>query len=181
MIFLRSIDLLFTKGLNQIIPHNRFLDYFFSFFSLQGDSIFIWILIILFLIAFEEWRDHWFVVFFVLAFASTAILVNYGLKNIARRSRPQSINIRKNLVTNATCPKDFSFPSGHASTAFAAAAVLSGFDKKRKYSYYFLALLIALSRVYLGCHFFLDISFGAVLGYLIGKFFFQLHKYIFHY
>ena len=179
MVFLRSLDLFLTNGFNQIIPHNRFFDYFFSFFSLRGNSVFIWIVVVLFLILFEEGKDHWFVVFFTLAFVTTALFVNFGLKNIARRTRPQGY-IQKNLIDNATCPKDFSFPSGHASTAFAAAAILSGFDKKRKYSYYLLALLIALSRVYLGCHFFLDISFGAMAGYLIGKSFYQLHRLIFH-
>jgi len=179
MVFLRSIDLFFTNGFNQIIPHNRFFDYFFSFFSLQGDSIFIWILIILFLVIFEEWKNHWFVVFFIIAFSTSAVFINYGLKNIVQRPRPSSF-IQKNLVTNDVCPRDFSFPSGHASTAFAAAAILSGFDKKRKYSYYFLALLIALSRVYLGCHFFLDIISGAIIGYLIGKFYYQLHRFLFH-
>jgi undecaprenyl-diphosphatase len=179
MIFLRSLDLFFTNEFNQIIPHNRFFDYFFSFFSLQGDSIFIWILIILFLVIFEEWKNHWFVVFFIIAFSTSAIFINYGLKNIVQRPRPSSF-IQRNLVTNDVCPRDFSFPSGHASTAFAAAAILSGFDKKRKYPYYFLALLIALSRVYLGCHFFLDIISGAIIGYLIGKFYYQLHRFLFH-
>jgi len=181
MVFLRSLDLFLTNSLNKIIPHGLILDYFFSFFSLRGNSVFIWLIVLLFLIIFEEWRDHWFIIFFVLAFASTAILVNYGLKNIIKRSRPQiTINMQKNFITDTTCPKDFSFPSGHAATAFAAAAILSGFDKKRKYFYYFLALLIAWSRIYLGCHFFLDISFGAIIGYFIGKSFYQLHRLLLH-
>lgn len=67
------------------------------------------------------------------------------------------------------CPADFSFPSAHASTAFAAAAVLTYFDRKRRWFYYLVAILISFSRVYLGCHYFLDIFFGALLGYAVSK------------
>lgn len=56
-----------------------------------------------------------------------------------------------------------SFPSAHASLAFASAAIIAAPIA------YLWAALIALSRVVLGVHFPHDIIFGAVLGYALSK------------
>ena len=61
---------------------------------------------------------------------------------------------------------DQSFPSGHSTTAFSIAALLSMFSKSKNASYFFLALAICVgwSRMYLGEHFFTDVMGGATLG-----------------
>jgi undecaprenyl-diphosphatase len=58
-----------------------------------------------------------------------------------------------------------SFPSGHATLAFAYASLLT-WTYGRGRCFYSFALLIALSRIYLGQHYPLDIAFGAGLGLL---------------
>ncbi len=61
-----------------------------------------------------------------------------------------------------------SFPSGHAVSAFALAAVLSSFYPAGRWIWYSLAVLAAFTRVYIGAHFPSDVFVGAALGLLIG-------------
>ena len=160
-------DIVITNFLKNLLPHNRFFDLFFSFFSLKGNAIFVWILVIIIALFLEEKKhpgisknDKKFIIAFTLSFLLTAFLVEYPLKNFFHRQRPISIN---------HCPTDFSFPSGHAATAFSATTVLTFFDKKRRFFYHITAFLIAYSRLYLGCHYFLDVLGGGVIGVIIGK------------
>lgn len=163
--FILNLDTQITNSINAILPHNQFLNHFFSFFSLFGSSILIWIVIIFFLILFEEKKDKRFIIYFLISFIITAFLVNVLIKNIVQRPRP-----------GITCSKDYSFPSGHAATAFASAAILGHFDRKRKYFYYLIASLIGLSRIYLYCHYFLDVVGGMAFGYTIGKIILRFKK-----
>lgn len=178
-----KFDLLISAVLRLFIPHNNFFNLLFSFFSLRGNSILIWILVIVVAVILEERhnpgvsdRDKKFILIFILSFLSAAILSSFILKNVFRRPRPiyvkQAVPIflnKSTFATNSTCPKDFSFPSGHAATAFAAATVLTAFNKKRKWLYYFIAVLISYSRIYLGCHYFFDVLGGALFGYILSK------------
>lgn len=184
MAYLLNIDAYLTELLRNIIPHLPFFDYFFSFFSLRGNSIFIWILVIIFVLILEERKnpgisrkDKQFTALFLIAFLSTALIVEFPLKNLFHRLRPDFTRYTL-YATRYTysCPKDFSFPSGHASTAFAAATVLTFFDKKRRWLYFATAILIAYSRIYLGCHFFLDVLIGALIGFFFSKLILLLNK-----
>lgn len=160
------IDKIITDIINMIIPHNLIFNSFFLFFSQYGNSIFIWAAIIFLLIVFEEKKDKRFVFYFLTGFGITALIVNIILKNIFERTRP-FVDNSIILINNFYCPTDFSFPSSHAATAFAGAAILSHFDKKRRIFYYLTATLIALSRIYLGCHYFFDVMAGSIFGLII--------------
>ncbi|HAG16373.1 MAG TPA: hypothetical protein DCG69_07600 [Bacteroidales bacterium] len=61
-----------------------------------------------------------------------------------------------------------SFPSGHTQTAFLAVTFLVLLSRRLSlvYVYLFLATVVALTRVYLLQHFFIDVWFGALIGYL---------------
>ena len=61
-----------------------------------------------------------------------------------------------------------SFPSGHAVTAFALAFVLARAYPRYAVPFYGLAVMVALSRVYLAKHFPSDVVAGAVVGILAG-------------
>lgn len=161
--------LAFDSGISTFIanlfPHNAFFDSFFSFLSLDGLTVIVWGLILLVFIIINEKRHKEFILYFLLSFITTYFVVNIVIKNVVQRDRPY---VAQSLPANI-CPNDYSFPSGHASGAFAGAVVFAAYDKKRKWMYYTLAILISISRVYLLCHYAIDIAFGALIGYGIGK------------
>ncbi len=156
------MDKTITNFLTYLLPHNQFTNLFFSFFSQKGESILIWAVLLLLLIIFEEMRNKKFIVYFLVSFAVTGILVNIVIKNVVKRPRPTT-----HISAVNSCPKDYSFPSGHSAAAFSSAVVFAYFDKKRKYFYYAVAILIAYSRIFLGCHYFFDVVVGGLIGSLI--------------
>ncbi len=164
------LDQSITLFLKNLISHNVFLNYFFSFFSLIGWAAIVWIVLAILLVIFEEIKHKKFILYFTISLLTTTLLVNIITKNIVRRPRPASTNFNQfQLILTNSCPIDFSFPSGHAATAFAAATILTYFDKKRRWFYYIVALLISYSRIYLGCHYFLDVLVWVIIGFLISK------------
>ncbi len=64
---------------------------------------------------------------------------------------------------------NLSFPSGHATLAFATAAALAYLSPRGKWLFVTLAGLCAWSRVVLGAHFYADVLAGGVLGYSLGR------------
>jgi undecaprenyl-diphosphatase len=64
-------------------------------------------------------------------------------------------------------PLERSFPSGHATVAFALAFVILLRDRKRGWPLFCLASFIGLSRVVVGVHYPSDILAGALLGFLV--------------
>ena len=66
-------------------------------------------------------------------------------------------------------PRDgFSFPSGHAATSFCLATVIAMRYPKLRYPIFIAAILVALSRPYIGVHYPSDILAGAILGIFVG-------------
>lgn len=65
-----------------------------------------------------------------------------------------------------SCPTDYSFPSEHSTTIFAAAAflILSTEDNRLRLLYGAVAVAVAASRVALGVHRIVDVVVGAAIG-----------------
>lgn len=97
-------------------------------------------------------------------FAESAV-VNIGIKSLFRRSRPLWVGERPHHLRT---PLTSSFPSGHASAAFTAAALLSEDDALWPL-YYGLALVVATSRVYVRVHHASDVLGGVAIGVLLGR------------
>ena len=86
-----------------------------------------------------------------------ADLAATGLKHAVGRERPHTDHL-------VHLPSDPSFPSGHAATSFACALVLAAAAPRLAAPLLLLATAIALSRLYVGVHYPLDVLGGAVLG-----------------
>jgi undecaprenyl-diphosphatase len=89
-----------------------------------------------------------------------------GIKELVGRARPPVAD--PNVVALYPVPDTPSFPSGHATTAFAAAVAVGLFYPRLRLPLLTLAALVGLSRIYLGVHYTLDVVAGAALGVAIG-------------
>jgi membrane-associated phospholipid phosphatase len=102
------------------------------------------------------------ILLFVLAGDLTAGFASFGLRQAIGRDRPpHRFHDPPPLIG---VPVSDSFPSGHATTSFACAALLAWLTPLPKVPLFVLASLIAFSRVYNGVHYPLDVIGGAALG-----------------
>jgi len=147
------------------LPHSAGLDGIAQFFSWVGGNGVIWALFCYFLFIQVEEKDHWFFLPFGLAGSLSVFLTQVLLKPFFGRERPQGV-VGAWVVGNT--PVDYSFPASHATFAWALAVVLAREEPRAKWFFYTVALLISLSRIYLGKHYPIDVLAGMILGSLIG-------------
>ena len=105
---------------------------------------------------------HWRPAIRVIAgLAAESIVVNGVVKSIFRRGRPH-VDFTRPLPLRI--PITSSFPSGHASSSFFAARLLSDGDPALAPAYYALATLVAASRVHVKIHHASDVIGGMAVG-----------------
>jgi undecaprenyl-diphosphatase len=130
-----------------------------------GDAGIIWIILTVLLLIIPKTRKTG--VIMMAALLVDVLLCNVLIKNLVARTRPFDVNIAVQLLVAK--PRDYSFPSGHTAASFASvtALYLAG-EKKMWKAALVLAVLIALSRLYLYVHYPTDIIGGVVFGSLSG-------------
>jgi undecaprenyl-diphosphatase len=156
--------------------HTAFFDAFFSAMSYLGNG---WVIIPVFLV-FILWRTpksrraH-AVIFTAVVFVISG-LANPLVKQVVDRPRPAAYFIPPGAGAPPESTRSFevhivgdrlvahSFPSGHANTAFTVAALVVLACGWRLWPSFFVAALVAYSRIYVGAHFPLDTLAGAVMG-----------------
>ncbi|HVZ98435.1 MAG TPA: phosphatase PAP2 family protein [Chitinophagaceae bacterium] len=144
--------------------HARWLDYFFTVYTYVGDGYFCFSAGLLLFV----FKDRYTGLMAMVTYSVSGIL-SQVLKNYILEARP-AVNVNTSgythFIENVTLHNFHSFPSGHTTSAFALAAVLSFGAKNKKYTilYLALAMLVGYSRIYLGQHFPDDVVAGALLG-----------------
>ncbi len=98
--------------------------------------------------------------------AGVAALGVWLIKEITDRARPPVAESEVQALV--TLPGSTSFPSGHAATAFAAATAVAVLSPRLRVPVLVLAALVALSRAYLGVHYWSDVIVGSLFGAAIG-------------
>jgi undecaprenyl-diphosphatase len=141
-----------------------FLDRIMPLISSLSDHGEIWIVVALLFLLFARYRKAGITL--ALALIGEFIIVSRIIKPLVARPRPFMVNPSYQLLIAPL--SDGSFPSGHSALSFAAAYVISHFNRTWGIAAYVLATLIALSRLYLYVHFPLDVVGGALIGTLIG-------------
>ena len=159
---LSVISFFADKGFQDISStiKSSFLDAALSVFSLNA-GLFIPLIIAASLYFYHRKRNDAILPLWI-SFAATCVIV-YALKFLIERPRPNGL-----LITTIFSLQDYSFPSAHAALSFAMLAVIDEEFERIKIVWLIIAVLIALSRVYFGFHYFSDICFGALVGYFTG-------------
>ena len=106
------------------------------------------------------------VLLMVVVASVVADLTSFGLRAAIPRDRPPLRYPDPEPLVRV--PGTNSFPSGHAATSFACAAVLVWLWPRFAAPLFAFAALIAFSRVYVGVHYPLDVLGGALLGLAVG-------------
>jgi len=136
------------------------LDSIMKVITFLGNTGMIWIITGIVLLIHKKYRLVGFQVLITLAICWC--LNDLVIKNLVARPRPYIVI--ENLEILIPEPSHYSFPSGHACSSFASAYVLArNFGKKGAW-FYVLAVLIAISRPYVGVHYVSDILAGMLLG-----------------
>lgn len=132
-----------------------------TFITHLGDAGFIWIALTLACLVFAKTRRTGVLLTFSLLL--NFLVNNLLLKNLVARTRPYEAVEGLHRIIEAQ--SDFSFPSGHTGCSFAAAVVLFVMcPRKVGVPAMVLAVLITLSRLYVGVHFPTDVLVGALIG-----------------
>lgn len=156
---LKIFDDYFINLINSRIK-NKYLDIFMYRVTDLGGAIFITVFT-LSLIIFGSTANKIIGIEALLALGISQIIV-HSLKMLLSRERPYKII--EHLNTFGIDLSDYSFPSGHTTASFSLATTLAVNMPKISLIVFILALIIAISRIYLGVHYPTDVAAGLILG-----------------
>ena len=165
---LEAITSLDAQTLLWIQEHLRveFLNPLIKLFTTLGNAGIVWSVLTALLLCFRSTRRAGCVSALALVFS--LLVTNIGLKPFIARTRPYyAID---GLIPLLTSRDPNSFPSGHTCAAFSAGIAWAGIFRKPwlRTVCVVQAVLMGLSRLYVGVHYPTDVLAGAILGTLCG-------------
>ena len=145
---------------------NGLLDPIMRFYTKLGDAGLLFIVLGLALLLFRPTRRAGFSA--LCAMVIGLVVVNLTIKPLMARERPWLVI--EGFVNLVEEHDPNSFPSGHTNAAFAFALALCMAAPKRwmKITAVCMAVVMGLSRLYVGVHFPSDVLAGAAIGSLCG-------------
>lgn len=139
------------------------LDTVFTGITSLGDKGALWILLGVILLCTKKYRKQGLLLLFCLL--ASLLVGNILLKNLIQRDRPCWLYPEVELLI--ANPTDFSFPSAHSMSSFAAATALWLTNRRFGIGAFITAAAIAFSRMYLFVHWPSDVAVGSAVGILI--------------
>jgi len=167
---IREIDYSIFYSMNRLAGENIYLGELVKFFAEYFPY-----LVVCFLFLFILLNKKYFRMIIEALFA--AVFARFGIVETIRFLHPRFrpfVNNNIHLLIDKI--DQASFPSGHSAFFFGLATVVYFYNKKTGILFLFFAFLIAISRVFCGVHWPLDILAGAVVGIFSGWLVFKLSK-----
>lgn len=130
------------------------------FITKLADGAILWVLLAVLLLCFRRYRKTG--VGMAVALLIGYVITNLLLKNLVMRVRPYEVIAGLEPLVRAG---SWAFPSGHATCSVAAGYVMyRGTPRYLGIPAIVLAVLICLSRLYVGVHYPTDVICGALIG-----------------
>ena len=142
--------------INGIAGQNLFLDYLMIGFTHLG-------IVVLAIIILMK-KDKKLIIKSLLSMTLTFV-IDFVINSIYYKPRP-FVDHQVNKLINKSASS--SFPSGHSMRAFALAQNIYSKDKRLGLLSYFIAAMVAISRIYVGVHYPIDVFIGALIGIFCG-------------
>lgn len=155
---LSHLDYLFFQSINHLAVTEKFLDPLMILLAEKAEYLFF--AGILFYWFFQKSQNRKMVVEACIS-ACIALGINALIGMSFYRDRPFVAHHVNWLIPHV---KNASFPSDHATAAFVIATAIWNWRKREGWIWLFLAAGIALSRVWTGVHYPLDVIVGMVIG-----------------
>lgn len=146
--------------------HTSFFDAFFKYITYLGELGAFPPLVLIILLFVSYRKSALFVCANAMSGVFVQILKRFLFSDHSRPVKYFSGMYDLRMVEGVTVHSNYSFPSGHSTTAFSTFLVLAMFSNNRyiKFACFVFASLTAFSRVYLSQHFLSDIVAGSFIG-----------------
>jgi len=163
--FLYSIDVAVFRWINAGFSTPA-LDHFFSYITDYHNYYLFLVFYLLYLWVMEGSKGRWLVGGLLVAVTLSDQASAHLVKHLVERVRP--CNALDRVLTPDGNSYAFSFPSSHAANMGSTMFLLAMVYLRWWPLFLLLALLVGLSRIYLGLHYPSDVLGGYALGALIG-------------
>lgn len=158
---LKRFDDIFIDLINKKM-RNKYFDYVMYKVTHLGSAPFsAFIIFVMLVFGNNVFKNIGVEIFVVLSISQ---IIVHSLKRLLSRERPYKI--LEQLNTFGINLKDYSFPSGHSAASFSIATTIALNIPRVSIVVFFLAIIVAISRIYLGVHYPTDVAAGIVIGLL---------------